>query len=138
MVEKFRLTGAKKVSTPMDANAHFSIQQCPSTPNQVSQMNRVPYSEAIESVLWLTVVSQPDTTYAVGVLSQFIQNPGPAHWKRIKRVISYHGSIKDYWLTFGENKKTLLEGYCNPDWASQSHQHLIFSFLFHYSVGAIS
>ena len=29
MVEKFRLTGAKRVSTPMEANAQFSVQQSP-------------------------------------------------------------------------------------------------------------
>jgi hypothetical protein len=79
MVEKFRLTGARKVSTPIDANMHFSTQQCPSTISQVSCMKGIPYSEAIGSVLWPTVVSQPDMAYAVGILSQFIQNPVPAH-----------------------------------------------------------
>jgi Reverse transcriptase (RNA-dependent DNA polymerase) len=138
MVEKFRLTGAKKVSTPIDANAHFSIQQCLSTLNQASQMNGVSYSEAIGSVLWLTVISWPDTTYAVGVLSQFIQNLGPAHWEGIERVISYLDSTKDYWITFCGNNKTLLEGYCNADWASQSHRHSISGFSFHYGVGVIS
>ena len=30
------------------------------------------------------VVSRPDAAYAVGVLSQFIQNPGQAHWDALK------------------------------------------------------
>jgi hypothetical protein len=76
--------------------------------------------------------------YAVRILSQFIQNPGPAHWKGVKRIISYPGSTKDLWLTFGENKKTLLEGYCDADWASQLHHHSISGFSFHYGQGAIS
>ena len=42
LVEKFRLTGAKKVSTPMDPNVHFSVQQCPSSSNQVNRMRGVP------------------------------------------------------------------------------------------------
>jgi hypothetical protein len=42
------------------------------------------------------------------------------------------------WLTFGGKGKTLVEGYCNADWASQEGQHLISSFSFHYRYGAIS
>ena len=47
MVEKFRLTNAKSVSTPMDPNSQFSLKQCPSTIDQVAKMRGVPYSEAV-------------------------------------------------------------------------------------------
>ena len=80
MVEKFPLTNAKPVSTPMDLGSQFSIDQCPSSLNQAAKMRGVPlYSKAIGSVLWPVVVSCPDAAFAVGVLSQFIQNPGQAH-----------------------------------------------------------
>ena len=138
MVEKFQLTQAKPVSTPMDPGAQFSVDQCPSSLNQRSKMLGVPYGQAIGSVLWPVVVSRPDAAYAVGVLSQFIQNPGQAHWEGVKRVISYLGSTKDLWLTFGGRKETLIEGFCDADWASQKHRHSISGFSFHYGVGAIS
>ena len=38
----------------------------------------------------------------VSLLSQFIQNPGLAHWEALKQVIVYLGSTKDLWLTFGD------------------------------------
>ena len=138
MVEKFELTNAKRVTMPMDQNAQFSIQQCPSSLNQMACMKEIPYAEAIGSILWPTVVSRLDTTFAVGVLSQFIQNPGPVHWVTVKRVISYLGSTKDLWLTFGGTECMHLEGYSDADWASQPHQHLISGFLFHYGMGAVS
>jgi len=47
MVEKFRLTRAKRVLTPMEPNAQLSNQQCPSTANQSARMCGIPYSEAI-------------------------------------------------------------------------------------------
>ena len=100
-------------------------------------MKGVPYSKAIGSVLWPVVVLRPDAAYAVGILSQFIQNPGQAHWEGVKRVISYLGSTKTLWLTFGGTKETLIEGYCNADWASQSHCHSISGFSFHYGCGAV-
>ena len=138
MVEKFRLTNTKNVSTPMDLNTQFSVKQCLTSINQISQMKGVLYSEAIGSMLWPTMVSHPDTTYAVGILSQFMQNPGPAHWEGIKRVISYLGHTKDLWLTFGGKKQEMLEGYCDADWASQVHHHSISGYTFHYGVGPIS
>jgi hypothetical protein len=138
MVEKFRLTGAKPVSTPMETNAQFSKEQGPSSVNQVARMHGIPYSEAIGSVLWPVVVSRPDAAYAVGILSQFIQNPGQAHWEALKRVIVYLGHTKNLWLTFGGNTQTLVEGYCDADWASQSHRHSISGFSFHFGCGAVS
>ena len=109
MVKKFGLTNTKRVSTPIEMNAQFLMQQCPSTPNQVAHMNRISYSEAIGLVLWPTVVSQPDTAYAIGILSQFMQNLGMAHWEGVKHVISYLGSTKDFWLTFGSTKRNVAD-----------------------------
>ena len=89
-------------------------------------------------MLWPVDISRPDAAYAVGVLSQFIKNPGQAHWEGVKRVISYLGSTKYLWLTFGGQKETLIEGFCDADWASQKHRHSISGFSFHFGVGAIS
>ena len=84
------------------------------------------------------VVSHPDMAYAVGNLSQFIQNPGPVHWEALKRVISYLGSMKNYWLTFGGNEKGTIQGFFDADWASQQHRHSISGFSFHFGQGAVS
>ena len=75
--------------------------------------------------------------YAVEILSQFMQNPGQAHWEAVKRVISYLGSTKELWLIFGGKGQVELEGYCDSDWASQPHHHSISSFMFHYGQGTI-
>ena len=138
MVEKFSLTNAKRVSTPMEPNVHFSLDQSPSSTNQLAHMKGVPYSEAIGSVLWPVVVSRPDAAYAIGILSQFIQNPGLAHWEALKRLITYLGWTKDLWLTFGGRSKTLVQGFCDADWASNKHRHSISGYSFHFGCGAIS
>ena len=100
MVEKFRLAGAKPVSTPIDTGSQFSIHQCPSSLSQIAKMQGVPYSKAIRSALWPVVMSCSDAAFVIGVLSQFIQNLGQAHWEGLKWVISYLGCTKNLWLTF--------------------------------------
>ena len=138
MVEKFSLTNAKRVSTPMDPNVQFSVDQCPSSTNQLARMKGIPYSQAIGSVLWPVVVSRPDAAYAIGILSQFIQNPGLAHWQALKRLISYLGWTKDLWLTFGGRSEILLQGFSDADWASNKHRHSISGYSFHFRCGAVS
>jgi len=138
VLEKFNLTNAKPVSTPMEPAAQFSVEQCPSSMNQLSRMKGIPYSEAIGSILWAAVVSRPDIAFAVGTLSQFIQNPGHVHWEGVKRVIIYLGNTKDKWLTFGGKTETGIQGYCDADWASQKHRHSISGYSFHFGVGAVT
>lgn len=138
MAERFSLTNVKPVTTPMDPGAQYSIDQCPATPNQVSRMHGVPYSEGIGSVLWLAVVSRPDVAFAVGILSQFVQNLGPTHWEVLKWLIVYLNSTKELWLTFGGQGKAPVEGYCNADWASQKHCHSISGYLFQYRYSKVT
>ena len=52
----------------MEPNAQFYTQQSPSTLNQTAQMQKVPYSEAIGSVLWPVIISRPDAAFAVGIV----------------------------------------------------------------------
>ena len=61
-------------------------------------MRGIPYTEAIGSVLWPVVISRLDAAFAVSTLSQFIQNPRPAHWEALKHVIVFLGSTKDLCL----------------------------------------
>ena len=82
--------------------------------------------------------AHPDTAYAVRILSQFIQNPGPAHWEGVKCLISYIYMTKKLWLTFGGNKTIPFGGYCDADWASQPHRHSISGYFFHYGLGSVS
>ena len=125
----------------MDPNVHYSINQSPSTTNQLAHMKGVLYSEAVGSVLWLVVVSRPDAAYAIGILAQFIQNTGwarSAHWEALKRLITYLASTKDLWLTFWGCAKTLVEGFCDADWAMNKHRHSISGYSFHLGCRAIS
>ena len=72
----------------------------------------MPYAGEIGCILWLVMVTWPDCTFGIGILSQFIQNPGPVHWE-VKWIIIYSGSMKSLWLNFTECGKMLVEGFCD-------------------------
>jgi hypothetical protein len=138
MLDKFRLTNAKPVATPMETGVQLSNDQGLSTLSQENHMHGIPYVKAIGCALWPVVISRPDVAFVIGVLSQFIQNPGLAHWKALKHVIVYLGSTKYFWLTFGGRTKIFAQEFCDTDLASQKDQHLISGYCYHIGQGAIS
>ena len=108
----------------MVTGATFSTANSPLTPMQVVCMHVIPYAEAIGSVLWkVVVVSQPDVAFAMSILSQFMQNPGPTHWEVLKHIIIYLRSTKDLWLTFSRQSKPTAEGFCDVDRAKTPPLH---------------
>jgi hypothetical protein len=54
-----------------------------------AQMEKVPYQEAIGSLMYVSVATCPDITFAILTLSQFLENPGQAHWEVVKWVMRY-------------------------------------------------
>ena len=111
--------------------------QCSSTDDEKAAMLKIPYREAIGSLMWAAVATRPDIAFAVSLLSQFLENPGEIHWKAVKRVMRYLNRTKNYKLTLGRNHDGLL-GYADADWASQDHRHSISAYIFQINGGSIS
>src|ERR1700743_287796 len=100
-------------------------------------MKHVPYRKSIGSLMWAAVATCPDMAYPVGILSKFLDNPGPAHWESTKRVYRYLLGTKALRLTYGAGKKG-LEGYSDSDGMSQEHRRAISGYAFLIDGGAIS
>ena len=137
ILARFNLMDAKPLSIPMDPNISFSKDDCPTTPDEVARMRRVPYCEAIGSLMYASVGTRPDISFAVSTLSQFLDNPGQAHWEAVKRVFRYLLGTKDWGLTYGGGKEG-LEGFTDADGASQEHRRAISGHAFLIDGGAVS
>ena len=79
-LEKFGMADSHLVSTPLDPNIkliklldmeHYDIPD---------------YRSAIGSLMYMAIGTRPDISFAVQHLSQFMNNPAPAHWMALKRV----------------------------------------------------
>jgi hypothetical protein len=100
-------------------------------------MRKVPYREAISSLIYASVTTQPDITYAVSTLSQFLDNPGNAHWEAVKRIFRYLSGTRSLELTFGSKHHDLVR-YLDADSATQDHWHAISGHVFLINGRAIS
>ena len=139
ILEWFSLQDAKAVDTPMLLSVSYSKRDCPANDTECKHMARVPYREAIRSLMYASVATRPDITFAVSTLSQFLNNPGEAHWEAIKRglPLQYLSGMRDLVLTYGGDKHK-LQGHTDADGALQRHRHAISRYCYSIDGGAVS
>jgi hypothetical protein len=82
----FNFTDLKPFATPMDPSVQLSKDQSPQTAEEVAEMSKVPYREAVGSLNYCAVAMRPDITFSVSLLAQFMENPSRIHWEAVKRV----------------------------------------------------
>jgi len=121
----------------MDPSIRFSKTQCPQTLEESAEMRKIPYREAIGSLMYCAVATRPDIAFPVSLLAQFMENPGRTHWEAVKRVFRYLSGTKNWKLVYG-SKDNGLEGYTDADGASQEHRHAISGYAFLIDGGAVS
>jgi transposase InsO family protein len=137
IISRFSLSDARPYQIPMTPSVTLSKRDVPSNASEASHMSRVPYREAIGSLMYASVATRPDITFAVSTLSQFLENPGEIHWEACKRVFRYLAGTKDLALTYGGERHDLV-GFTDADGASQEHRHAISGHVFLIDGGAIS
>jgi hypothetical protein len=88
IIAHFNLQDSKTHTTPLDPNTILSKDNFPTTENEKQAMEKIPYRQAIGSLMWAAVATHPDISFAVSLLSQFLEYPGITHWNAFKRVLS--------------------------------------------------
>lgn len=71
---------SKVLSTPLAPYLRLSSQQSPKTYAEKEDIAKVPYSSAVDSLMYAIVCTRPDLAYAIGVVSMFLSTPGREHW----------------------------------------------------------
>eukprot|EP00961_Rhodomonas_salina_P291375 3931950-Rhodomonas_salina.1 len=68
ILERFRMTGATPVATPMEANTHLTREDCP-PPGKVDKQFRLEYQRIVGSLMYLSCFTRPDLAHAVNQCS---------------------------------------------------------------------
>ncbi len=75
VINRFNMDEAKPVNTPLASHFKLTKAQSPSTEQEKTYMNKVPYASAVGSLMYAMVYTRPDIAHAVGVVSRFMSNP---------------------------------------------------------------
>ena len=114
VLEKFSFANSRLTDLPLGANFKLTKEQSPKTEAERSQMESIPYSSAVGSLMYAMICTRPDIAHAVGVVSRFMSNPGVEHWKAVKWILRYLKRTSDVGLCFKKGQVELC-GFCDAD-----------------------
>src|SRR5665213_1590209 len=101
VLKRFFMQNSKKGFLPMSSGINFSKAQCPTSSEEKSNMDKVPYASAVGSIMYAMICTRPDVSYALSVLSRYQSNPGDPHWQAVKTILKYLRRTKDQFLVYG-------------------------------------
>jgi len=135
----YNLEECRTYTTPMDVNVKLSPEDSPKTGEEHAQMRGVPYREIIGALNYLVRCTRPDIALPVSILSQFLDNPGPAHAAALHRLCGYVRLTRDMRLVLGEcDKKDGLVGWMDSDGMTQWHRRAMSGYVFQWNGGTIA
>ena len=138
VLNRFNMSKAKEVSTPLAGHFKLNIKQCPTSEKDKEDMKKVPYASAVGSLMYAMVCTRPDIAHAVGVVSRYLSNPGKEHWNAVKWILRYLKGTSRLCLCF-DNGKTMLDGYTDADMAGDlDNRKSTFGYLMIFAGGAVS
>lgn len=100
----------KPVDTPMDPNVKLVTDQG----EPYSDPGR--YRRLVGKLNYLTM-TRPDISFAVSVLSQFLNSPLNSHWDAIVRILRYIKGSPGKGLVYENRGHTEILAYSDADWA---------------------
>ena len=118
VLERFNMTEARPVTTPLAGHFRLSSEQCPQSPGEEDEMSRVPYASAVGSLMYAMVCTRPDLAFAVSSVSRFMSNPGKQHWEAAKWIFRYLRGTAKLGLEFRKREREesrMLQGYVDAD-----------------------
>ncbi|KAE8663053.1 hypothetical protein F3Y22_tig00113123pilonHSYRG00166 [Hibiscus syriacus] len=110
LMKRFGMLECKSTSTPMEPN----IKMCAHEGKDLEDATM--YRQLVGSLIYLTL-TRPDISYAVGVMSRYMQNPKKPHLEAVRRILRYVKNTIDYGLLYKKGEDCKLVGYCDADYA---------------------
>lgn len=114
IIKKFEMCDAKATNLPADPHAALIKNN-----SGEGNSSKVPYREAVGSLMFLAIVSRPDIAYAVNSVSKFLNDYDNSHWQAVKRIFRYLIGTSDVGIEFTSGGSTCeLIGFSDSDFAS--------------------
>jgi hypothetical protein len=96
LASKFNLTHGAPALTPV----HVAAQSFIPNKGESTLEETLLYQQKVGSSIYLTVIIRPNTAYATGLLTRFLQNSAPEYLVEINHLICYLRDTKDYAIEY--------------------------------------
>jgi hypothetical protein len=137
IITRFNLKDSRAANTPLEPGIDLTPDSPSVSSTLLTPFEKTKYREMIGSLMYVSVMTRPDITFAVSTLSQYLETPHSTHLKAVTRVFRYLLGTKDIQLVLGGSQNKIT-GYSDADWASHLHRHSISGFVYFIGGGIVS
>ncbi|KAH9671727.1 hypothetical protein KPL70_017462 [Citrus sinensis] len=120
ILARFSMENSKTGLLPFRHGITFSKDQSPKTSEEIERMRRVPYAEAVGSLMYAMLCTRPDICFAVGMVSRYQSNPGPEHWTAVKHIMKYLKRTKNYMLVYSGDELIPVDSTTEAEYVAAS------------------
>ncbi|XP_060670182.1 secreted RxLR effector protein 161-like [Ziziphus jujuba] len=132
LLQKFGMLDCKPISTPMEVNAKLSAYEGKDLEDATM------YQQLVGSLIYLTL-TRPDISFAVGVVSRYMQSPKKPHLEAVRRILRYVKGTINLGLLYKRGEECKLVGYCDADYAGDHDtRRSTTGYIFSLGSGAVS
>ena len=110
LLEEAGMMNCKPIETPMDPN----VRLYPGQGELINNPER--YRRLVGKLNYLTI-TRPDISFAVSVVSQFLQSPCDSHWDAVVRILRYIKGAPGQGLLYENKGNSQIVAFSDADWA---------------------
>ena len=79
------------------------------------------YRKLVGSLLYIANATRPDISYAMSVLSQYLDQPRQMHWRAALRALYYLVGTQSHGITYkkSDDRTIMLRAYCDANWGNE-------------------
>ncbi|KAF5443514.1 hypothetical protein F2P56_036064 [Juglans regia] len=110
LLAKTSMDGAKDVTTPLSTSVPLKLS------DGSSSVDSTEYRRVIGALQYLSL-TQPDISFAVNKLSQFMHCPTQTHWTATKRLLRYLKNTIFHGINISKTSSPVLTCFSDVDWA---------------------
>ncbi|XP_052487949.1 secreted RxLR effector protein 161-like [Gossypium raimondii] len=139
MLKRSGVQSCRPGDTPAAKGDKFSLTQCPKSNLEIQEMQKIPHTSPVGSLMYVQVCMCPNIMYIFGMLGRYLSNLSIDHWITAKRVMRYLQRPKDYMLTYKRSNLLEVVGYSDSDFARyQDSRKSASSYIYLLAGGVIS
>ncbi|CAL3969519.1 unnamed protein product [Diplocarpon coronariae] len=112
LLTRFDMLAGKPKNIPIEPKIKLEPN-----PNKATSSEITRFQQIIGSLLFLTLATRPDISYAVIKLARFASNPSENHIIAVKNLLRYLKGTKSLGLIYKNSPNKYITGYCDADYA---------------------
>ena len=116
VLKKSGMDNCKSLTTPVDTGIKLVNGS-----EDSEYVDKIEYQSIVGSLLYLSMRTRPDITYAVSVAARFCSNPTIQHLTAVKRILRYLRGTTHYGLLYERSDSKELIGYSDADWGGDKN-----------------